>query len=396
VAPGHPLALLRLGQHKLHKKESRAAQELLNRAALAAPNDPIVQLNLAFVARMLGDESGEGIALNRAIAIDPYCYPALLVKADWLERKGKPRLAARTYKDVLAILPPADSLPPEMRSSVERAQAAVRENADALAAYLAPRLSPGADPDGLQRFEECKGIFLGNKKLYVQQPTLLNFPGLPAIPFYPRQDFPWLSAVENATDTIRDELLALLRDEQKGFEPYVNHPEGAPLNQWKELNRSPKWGAYFLWSDGKRIEDHCAQCPRTAELVAGLPLADVPNCAPSVFFSLLSPKTRIPPHTGVTNARLVVHVPLVVPDGCGFRVGNETREWKPGNAWVFDDTIEHEAWNDSPYPRAILIFDIWNPHLTPLERGLVSELINGAEEFYRAELSGERPFQFGS
>ena len=77
------------------------------------------------------------------------------------------------------------------------------------------------------------------------------------------------------------------------------------------------------------------------------------------------------PHTGVTNTRLTVHLPLIVPPGCGFRVGATTREWLPGKAWVFDDTIQHEAWNLSDTPRAILIFDIWNPLLSAAERELV-------------------------
>src|SRR5260370_583499 len=86
-----------------------------------------------------------------------------------------------------------------------------------------------------------------------------------------------------------------------------------------------------------------------------VPPADVPGQAPTAFFSMLQPLTRIPPHTGVTNTRLVCHVPLVIPSGCGFRVGSETRQWEPGKAWVFDDTIEHEAWNESDKPRYILI-----------------------------------------
>ncbi|HEY0436794.1 MAG TPA: aspartyl/asparaginyl beta-hydroxylase domain-containing protein, partial [Phenylobacterium sp.] len=85
---------------------------------------------------------------------------------------------------------------------------------------------------------------------------------------------------------------------------------------------------------------------------------------------------------GVNNARLIVHLPLVVPPGCGFRVGGTTRQWEPGRAFVFDDTIEHEAWNDSDEPRAVLILDTWNPHVTPPERELVSALTEGVDEFY--------------
>ena len=108
----------------------------------------------------------------------------------------------------------------------------------------------------------------------------------------------------------------------------------------------------------------------------------IPNRAPSSFFSRLEPRTHIPPHTGVTNTRVIVHLPLIIPPGCRFRVGSELREWHPGTALVFDDTIEHEVWNDSDDPRAILIFDIWNPLLTEAERELVAAFTTGIADYY--------------
>jgi aspartyl/asparaginyl beta-hydroxylase (cupin superfamily) len=87
----------------------------------------------------------------------------------------------------------------------------------------------------------------------------------------------------------------------------------------------------------------------------------------------------------VTNTRVTVHLPLIVPPGCRFRVGGETREWEVGKAWVFDDTIEHEAFNDSDEPRVILIFDVWNPQLTQLERDLVRETTVALAEYGRDE-----------
>jgi aspartyl/asparaginyl beta-hydroxylase (cupin superfamily) len=107
------------------------------------------------------------------------------------------------------------------------------------------------------------------------------------------------------------------------------------------------------------------------------------------MFSLLKPRTRIPPHHGVTNVRLVTHLPLIIPAGCGFRVGNDTRQWIPGKAWVFDDTIEHEAWNDSDKLRVVLIFDIWHPHLTAAERVMVTALTAGLNAFTGASGGAE-------
>ena len=93
------------------------------------------------------------------------------------------------------------------------------------------------------------------------------------------------------------------------------------------------------------------------------------------MFSLLAPKKAIPPHVGVNNSRLVCHLPLVVPDGCWFRVGGETRHWRAGEAFVFDDTIEHEALNPTDQLRIVFIFDVWHPDLSLLERAAVAALI---------------------
>ena len=103
--------------------------------------------------------------------------------------------------------------------------------------------------------------------------------------------------------------------------------------------------------------------------------------SPAAMFSVLQPKTRIPPHTGVANFRLVVHLPLIVPGHCGFRVGGETREWRVGNAWVFDDTIEHEAWNDSDQIRIIFICDVWNPRLSVEEQVAIDKVIAATDAF---------------
>jgi aspartyl/asparaginyl beta-hydroxylase (cupin superfamily) len=144
-----------------------------------------------------------------------------------------------------------------------------------------------------------------------------------------------------------------------------------------------RWNAYFLWKDGKKIEDHCARCPKTAEILDTVPLARVPGAAPTVFFSTLDPKAGIPPHTGATNTRLIVHLPLIVPENCWFRVGNQRREWRLGEALIFDDTIEHEAWNGSDRLRVLLIFDIWNPYLTEKEHELIGVLMDSVQDYYR-------------
>ena len=383
LAPNHPQALLHLGQHQLFRGDPAGARLLLEQAAAADRANPIVLLNLASACRALGDPRGELAALNHALSIDPYFFPALLAKGMYFERIGRRKEAAKVYKDVLTIAPPQ---PEEWaQKPLQHAREVVDDNVRALGAFLDKTLAAARGrygPSELARFDECKDIMAGAKQAQVQRPTMLNFPRLPAIPFYERRDFPWLGEVEGATSAIRDELLVLLREDAREFGAYVNHPDDAPLNQWAELNRSPRWSAYFLWSNGQRVDAHCARCPATAAILDRLPMATVPGAAPAAFFSTLAPRTLIPPHTGVTNTRLIVHVPLVVPEGCWFRVGNEKREWKCGEALIFDDTIEHEAWNGSDQLRAILIFDIWNPYLSTAERALVCELLAGVDAYY--------------
>jgi aspartate beta-hydroxylase len=385
LSPDHAQALFYLGQNFLHRKDYTGARQMFQRAANADPGNPAVPLNLSFVFRAGGDAENEMAALTQSLAIDPYFFPALLAKGRAFERSGAHRRAAQTYKDLLVIVPPDDQLTLEMQQALQHARDVVDKNATSLDDFLRTRLEGAKGKhEGavLDRFTECKDIATGRRKIYTQKASLLYFPWLPAIPFYDNAEFPWLKDLEEATAVVRDELLAALREEQAGFNPYIDHPDGSPLNQWAELNRSMDWNAYFLWKNGARVEKHCQRCPRTAALAEQLPLIDIPSLGPTVLFSALEPHAHIPTHTGSTNVRLIVHLPLIVPPGCRFRVANETREWREGKAWVFDDTIDHEAWNDSDQKRVIAMIDIWNPYLTTAERDLVSQLLNGIRDFY--------------
>ena len=103
---------------------------------------------------------------------------------------------------------------------------------------------------------------------------------------------------------------------------------------------------------------------------------------PSALFSKLAPGADIAPHHGVINTRLICHLPLIVPQDCGsLRVGNYAREWREGEALIFDDSIEHEAWNDSPLPRVVLLFDLWRPELDEEERRWVTETLLAADAY---------------
>jgi hypothetical protein len=388
VEPDHPRALFALGSSAFQRGDLRTARDLLQRAAAAAPREVGIHLNLAGISRRLGDTAGEIEALDRVLAIDETSLPALLMKASLLERANKPKPAASLYRRAIAIAPPARELPDDMAAALARGRELVESQASDLEAYLKDRLSILRMRNSwlpLDRFDEALGIAAGKKKVYTQQPAQLFYPGLPAIPYYDETTFPWLKHLEAQSAAIRDELIGLVAEDMASFSPYVLKPENVPVQQWGELNKSTKWSAYFLWQDGQRVAENCERCPVTAAALDHAPMAKMPGYAPTAFFSSLEPHVRIPPHTGSTNVRLIVHLPLIVPGKCFFRVGNETREWKFGKAWVFDDSIEHEAWNDSDEQRVILIFDVWNPYLSEAERELICEMQKGLGEYYRGE-----------
>jgi aspartyl/asparaginyl beta-hydroxylase (cupin superfamily)/Tfp pilus assembly protein PilF len=385
MAPDHPAVLNERGLQLMQRGDNAGARGLFERATAADPAHPALWSNLAASLDALGLHEEEMAAIERALRIEPRHPPALLQKAKLIGKRGDPREAARIYRAALVTLGPETAPPPSLRAALEHAREAVREDDAALARTIEERLAPVRAQHGSsvsRRAQQCVELFTGRRSRYLPQPTFMYFPGIPALEFFDNRDFPWLGAIEAATDAIRAELTGVLGSDQAGLEPYVAYPDGVPLDQWRELNRSRRWSAYFLWNQGSAQPQHLARCPRTAEAVKAAPQCDIGHHGPNVFISILEPHTRIPPHTGVTNARLTVHLPLIVPPGCGFRVGGETREWIPGRAWVFDDTIEHEAWNDSDAPRAILIFDIWNPCLTAAERDLVRAATEAIGSYY--------------
>ena len=367
----------------LQRRDARSALELLVQIPLAAATADTF-LDRALALRILGDFAAAVEALEGALALEPRHFLALLSKGALLERLGERKAAAVIYKNALTVAPPRDDLPPALAAPVERARHAVESHAAALADHLRAAvagLRADASGEALDRFDESLAIYAGQTRAYVQEPLLLSYPRLPAIPFYERDLFPWLADLEDATPMLQAELTAVMEIRAGEFAPYIAFPAGVPVNQWGELNHSRRWASFFLWRDGARQDGACAACPGTAALLASLPMTDQPGFAPTAMFSVLEPRTGIPAHTGSANTRLIVHLPLILPGPARFRVGNVTRSWRLGEAWVFDDTIEHEAWNDADAPRAILIFDIWNPLLSEVERRLVSAMMTAKNQF---------------
>lgn len=387
-APHNPIVLNSAAGHLLRSGNALRARDLWVRATQSDSSSKVLWANLAAACRILGDLTAELAALDRALSIDPRYMLALLHKGEVLERQGKTKAAVNIYEGALVAASRNPTAASQQAAALAHAREFVQAGHREMEAFFTRKLAsvldryPGREQ---QRFVGCRDILLGKRRAYASEPKSMLFPFLPAIEFFEREALPWLEVLEAATEDIAAEALAVLNVHSKELKPYVDFPPGTPMDDWAPLNQSPAWTTYSLWHDGAPVADHIANCPKTAAVLEQIPLCDVPNVAPGAYFSVLRPHTRLPPHTGTTNTRSIVHLPLIVPDHCGFRVGSETRQWEKGRAWAFDDTIEHEAWNDSGTTRVILIFDIWNPLLTTAEREMVRALTSAVVEYYGAE-----------
>jgi aspartyl/asparaginyl beta-hydroxylase (cupin superfamily) len=352
------------------------ARRLLEDAVRDTPARIDAWLKLAAMCRGTGDLDAAMNAVSRGLAVDPLDLSALLMRAMLLEKAGREREAGEAYGQALAQRPPGEA-PSGLAEMIAHAEARYARFKETTLAGLRNGLS---DTSGWSNGERaridrfCRNV-ARDTEVFQQQPSHFHFPAMPTVEFHDRDRFPWLQQLEAATAAILREFEDLIASEAADLVPYIQYPDDVPLRQWEALNRSRDWTAVHLLQNGNAVEKNARHCPRTMELLGTLPQPDVPGASPNAMFSLLAPHTRIPPHTGVANTRLVCHLPLIVPDGCGFRVGAETREWEVGSAFVFDDTIEHEAWNDSAELRVVFIFDVWAWALSEAERKAVASVI---------------------
>ena len=382
IDSNEPSARNWLGADALARSDAATAAGHFLVACEREPNELSHWINLAAAHRMLNDSERERTALEQALTIDQTDLLALIRLAELHERLGEETPAAKRWTAVLALSSAITDPSPEFAEILSRAKIYVGERQDKLAgavtAALADELAQASARDR-RRMQAAADAWLGRRAIYANQPEGLHYPFLPADEFFDAEHFPWLGELEAATPAITAELKAILADPDPGLTPYISLPSGVPVSKWSKLDGSLDWGAFHLWKEGERFDEACARAPRTAELMESLPICHIEGRAPNVFFSILKAGSHIPPHTGVTNVRGVVHLPLIVPESCEFRVGGETRNWVEGEAFAFDDTIEHEAWNRSDRDRAVLIIDVWNPYLSDHERDMVCRLYGTAD-----------------
>jgi aspartate beta-hydroxylase len=383
-APTHPEANFALGFHAFQRKQLDVASNLFRTALSASTSTTGFKFTVARALQQVGDADGVMLALDATLAADPYHLQAILMKAKLLAQQGQSASAAEHFSNALKIVGPHFNWPEALRDELDDASRFCTAEAIKKEAWLNSVVEDVRHRHPTQnwtRFDESVSIMAGRTKPYHQQPVMLHVPRLPAHTFYEREQFPFLADLEAQTALIRDEMINARAVAPHLFTPYVQYRPGEPVNQWAELNHKDAWSGMFLWKDGHLQKDAADLCPISAAAFSALPLAQIGGFCPTVMFSALAPGARIPPHTGETNARLVAHLPLIVPDGCKYRVGFDWREWEVGKCLIFDDSIEHEAINNSDELRVVVIFDLWNPYLSDGEREMAEALLDAQKRY---------------
>jgi len=365
------------------------AVAMLERAARIAPEHAITQHNLGRAYEAVDNLDGAMTALRHAVRLRPAYHVARIRLGALLERRGEARQATLHYSRALDDAQrqgrwlDAASTPDSLRDMVARGTAAVRRHRREALFAIVERLASRYGRGELSRIEQCLRIYLRDERASYpdprQSPSFLYLPGLPATPYLDRGLFPWIEDLESRTDQIRDELGSVLPSDH-GRERVFTSDELERQNL--RGDEGPvTWNGYYFYRHGERRNDNAERCPRTAEAVDALPLSIVPAHGPEVLYSVFTPGTHLLPHQGVTNTRVVGHLPLIVPRDCALRVGGELHEWQEGRVVVFDDTYEHEAWNRSDQTRVVLIFDIWNPYMSEAERAAFRDIVVDIGEF---------------
>ncbi len=315
---------------------------------------------------------------------------ALIAKADARFMAGDYRAANAFYRAAVNHAAAAKSpVSAGLRKDIARAQAAMATLADIFKSHLIN----GLEADGFTRenfhprFQLSLDMMLGEKprppeyRRFPQTPLVYYYPEMPHVEFADASQFSWGKAIEAAYPAMRKEAAAILAD-HASFRPYVQGDTDRPHGDFHGMLHNPNWSSLFLFENGAPVEAHIARCPAIySAIMDSVPLCRITKRAPSVMLSLLKPGARIPPHTGMLNPRFICHLPLIVPPDCGFRVGNSTRPWEEGRLMVFDDTVEHEAWNNSAFDRLVLIFDIWRPEVSATEEEQIISLFTSVDRY---------------
>lgn len=340
-------------------------------------------LGEAVAASRSGDDSTAEITLQNLLAIDKRHLAALLLMGDLKARANDDRAANSYYKAALNMVSVGAAVTDDLRPGIKQAEAFLAGAHGRFEAFLMGKLEDTglASKDTPIPVRQAIDLLMGRKEIFYQKPSLFYYPGMPQREFYERAEFPWLADIEAAIPDMQEELHAVIA-RTKEFTPYVQgHPNRPRPNN--PLLDDPNWGAHYFWKDGVEITENSAHCPKAMAALEAAPIPIIQERSPMALYSVLEPGTHIAPHYGMLNTRLICHIPLVLPPDCALRVGGETRPWKEGEALIFDDSFEHEAWNRSNQRRVILLFEIWRPEISEEERGALTTIFEAINEYQK-------------
>ena len=406
LEPTHEAALDFLAIRALESGDAAHARAITEQGLVATPDSALLHFHRGCALEATAEHGLARDAFDQAFGNDSQLLEALFRRGGQENVLGLHETMLQTYIQALSLaqknglLDSGQQLPDTYRTGISRAIDTVQDAREEVLDRVLSPLRARHGPAALARIQRALDVYLGKAAIEwphpLQRPTFLLIPDLPPQPWFDREDFPFLILMENAVAGIREEMLAVLEDEAQ-LSPYVNMAEDAPAAPvWRELNRSLRWSSYHLFRHGRRIDAHCQRCPKTVAALESLPIMRIPEHSPEALFSVLKPRTHIPPHAGVINGRLTVHLPLVVPENCGaLKAGGEARVWEQGRCLVFDDSMVHEAWNHSGQTRVVLIFDIWNPYLSEAEREAMSAAVAAIGRFNRRYGSANNSVESG-
>lgn len=369
IQPTYPL--IAQADEAMARGDVRQAQSLLELAAQRG-RDASTLMRLATVRRSLGDLPGAVKSAAAAVELEPRNFLMCLMLGSLREATGALYAAQRAYRSAVAHAPLDLSFQPAIAKQLERAKKIVTAG-DRWRERLLQWRPEGANLCATEdrRMRDFRSNILESIDAGPLAPPFFMVPGIKSKRFFDRSQFAGVSEIERNTEILLQEFLALAESRSEQLSSSL-----AGLHGDEKGTSHGKWSMIPLIRNGRVVEHFASHCPRTMELARRLDLPRISLISPSLYFSVLEPGSRIPPHVGITNARLIAHFPLIVPDDCGFRVGCETRQWEVGKALIFDDMTTHEAWNDSDRIRVVLIADLWRPELSLAERAAVTELMD--------------------
>ena len=402
ASPGHKAAARALSQLALLRGDSARAAELLSELVRAHPNDAQLALGHA-VALAEAERLREAIAVIEAsLVVNPKHFPSWLLLGHIREAQGDDIGALRAwYQAVIGAQLEGHwkdqrSTPPNLLKPVVHAIEQVRAGRRELLFDVYSNLRAQHGAHALMRVDRALSGYLkewdSTPSDARQRPRFFYFPDLPTTPYHDPYLQPWAKRLEASFAAIRDEALRVWTEGQR-LQNFLELPQNSRLEDYLQgVGVTPAWEAFFFYRHGHRFDANHALCPRTSEVLESSDLCRIEEQAPEICFSVLKPGSHIMPHYGVTNVRLVMHLPLIVPPHCALNlIDVGEHHWQEGKLMMFDDTFQHEAWNRSNATRIVLLMDCWNPHLTRVEQLAVKQLVEMISGFHLADRAPNQP-----